>query len=225
MPTPSSADWPRRRPATRSSSPWPRSSALLADAFRGRASRANFRTGTLTMCTMLPMRSVPHRVVCLLGVDDGVFPRSVRLDGDDIAAGQPWVGDRDPRSEDRQLLLDAVLAAQERLLVIFAGMDPRTGEPTPPAVPVGELLDTLDQTARTADGRPIREAVTVRHPLQPFAPQNFRPDRTGPSRSASTGPACAAYARPGGTAPTRPRCSPRRTCRRSRPNGRCCWPT
>ena len=50
-------------------------SALLSDAFRGRASRANFRTGTLTVCTMLPMRSVPHRVVCLLGVDDGVFPR------------------------------------------------------------------------------------------------------------------------------------------------------
>ena len=153
----------------------PEVSALLADAFRGRASRANFRTGTLTMCTMLPMRSVPHRVVCLLGVDDGVFPRSVRLDGDDIAADQPWVGDRDPRSEDRQLLLDAVLAAQERLLVIFAGTDPRTGEPTPPAVPVGALLDTLDQTARTADGRPIRKAVTVRHPLQPFARENFRP--------------------------------------------------
>ena len=48
-------------------------SELLSDAFRGRPSRANFRTGTLTVCTMLPMRSVPHRVVCVLGVDDGVF--------------------------------------------------------------------------------------------------------------------------------------------------------
>ena len=53
--------------------------SLLADAFRGRATRANFRTGTLTMCTMLPMRSVPHRVICLLGVDDATFPRH-RLD-------------------------------------------------------------------------------------------------------------------------------------------------
>ena len=50
-------------------------SALLAETFRGRPTRANFRTGTLTMCTMLPMRSVPHRVVCLLGLDDGIFPR------------------------------------------------------------------------------------------------------------------------------------------------------
>ena len=73
------------------------------------------------------------------------------IDGDDIAA-RPWVGDRDPRSEDRQLLLDAVMAAQEHLLVIYSGADPRTGEPTPPAVPIGALLDTLDLTARTADG-------------------------------------------------------------------------
>ena len=68
----------------------PEVAALLADAFRGRASRANFRTGTLTMCTMLPMRSVPHRVVCLLGADDGVFPRPVRPDGDDITERDPW---------------------------------------------------------------------------------------------------------------------------------------
>ena len=47
---------------------------LLADRLRGRPSRANFRTGHLTVCTLVPMRSVPHRVVCLLGLDDGVVP-------------------------------------------------------------------------------------------------------------------------------------------------------
>ena len=50
--------------------------ALLAGRLAGRPTRANFRTGTLTVCTMVPMRSVPHRVVCLLGLDDGVFPRA-----------------------------------------------------------------------------------------------------------------------------------------------------
>ena len=154
--------------------------ALLADAFRGRASRANFRTGTLTMCTMLPMRSVPHRVVCLLGVDDGIFPRPTRPDGDDITEPDPWVGDRDPRSEDRQLLLDAIMAAEERLLVIYAGADPRTGAEIPPAVPIGELLDALDLTARTADGRPVRgRRSTVQHPLQPFDPRNFAAGELG----------------------------------------------
>jgi len=158
--------------------------ALLGDAFAGRATRANFRTGTLTMCTMLPMRSVPHRAICLLGVDEGVFPRHGVLDGDDILAREPWVGDRDPRSEDRQLLLDAVMAAQERLIVVYAGRDPRTGAAKPPAVPIGELLDALDETARTADGTPVRERITVQHPLQPFDARNFRAagDRASDSR-------------------------------------------
>ncbi len=57
--------------------------ALLGDRLQGRPTRANFRTGHLTVCTMVPMRSVPHRVVCLLGLDDGVFPRGTRVDGDD----------------------------------------------------------------------------------------------------------------------------------------------
>ena len=63
---------------------------------------------------MVPMRSVPHRVVCLLGLDDGVFPRTAREDGDNVLAREPAVGERDPRSEDRQLMLDAMLAATEK---------------------------------------------------------------------------------------------------------------
>jgi len=162
----------------------PEIAALLADTFRGRASRANFRTGTLTMCTMLPMRSVPHRVVCLLGVDDGVFPRHVKVDGDDILALDPWIGDRDPRSEDRQLLLDAIMAAVDHLIVVYAGMDPRTGAHRPPAVPIGELLDALDATARTTTSMPIRTLIVTEHPLQPFDPDNFGevgPDSRAPA--------------------------------------------
>ena len=81
--------------------------ALLGSRLAGRPTRANFRTGTLTVCTMVPMRSVPHRVVCLLGLDDGVFPRAGFVDGDDVLARRPRTGEREGRSEDRQLLLDA----------------------------------------------------------------------------------------------------------------------
>src|SRR4029077_7109509 len=119
---------------------------------QGRPTRANFRTGHLTVCTLMPMRSVPHRVVCLLGMDDGVFPRRSPRDGDGLMLGDPHVGDRDPRTEDRQLLLDALLAATDRLIVTFAGNDERTNIARPPAVPVGELLDFVDATVRTPDG-------------------------------------------------------------------------
>ena len=93
------------------------------------------------------MRSVPHRVVCLLGLDDGAFPRHTARDGDDLLLAEPSVGDRDPRTEDRQLLLDALLAAQEALIITYSGNDERTNAPLPPAVPVGELLDAIDATA------------------------------------------------------------------------------
>ena len=105
--------------------------ALLADRLQGRPTRANFRTGHLTICTLVPMRSVPHRVVCLLGLDDGVFPRKAPRDGDDLMLDDPHVGDRDPRTEDRQLLLDALLAASDRLIVTYTGNDERTNIAAP----------------------------------------------------------------------------------------------
>ncbi|HEY2191776.1 MAG TPA: exodeoxyribonuclease V subunit gamma [Actinomycetospora sp.] len=146
--------------------------AVLGDHLAGRPTRANFRTGTLTVATLLPMRSVPHRVVCLLGLDDQVFPRAGSTDGDDVLARDPCLGERDAAAEDRQLLLDAILAATERLVVVHSGADERTNAPRPPAVPVGELLDTLDETV-TVGGRPAREHVVHHHPLQPFAARNF----------------------------------------------------
>ncbi len=152
--------------------------ALLGHRLRGRPTRANFRTGWLTMCTMVPMRSVPHRVVCLLGLDDGVFPRAALPDGDDVLARDPRVGERDVRSEDRQLFLDAVLAARERLVVLYSGADEHTGAERPPAVPLGELLDVLDRTAAVGDGT-VRDRVLVRHPLQPFDGRNFAAGRLG----------------------------------------------
>ena len=100
------------------------------------------------------MRSVPHRVVCLLGLDDGAFPRKAPRDGDDLMLDDPHVGDRDPRSEDRQLLLDALLAATDRLIITYTGNDERTNAPRPPAVPVGELLDAVDATVALRATRP-----------------------------------------------------------------------
>ncbi len=164
--------------------------AVLADRLRGRPTRANFRTGHLTVCTLAPMRSVPHRVVCLLGLDDGVFPRRTARDGDDLILDEPHVGDRDARAEDRQLLLDALLAATEVLVVTYAGRDERTNAERPPAVPVGELLDVVDHTVRIqANGqasgnadRRARDLVVISHPLQPFDVRNFTPGALTPDR-------------------------------------------
>ena len=149
--------------------------ALLADRLRGRPSRANFRTGHLTVCTLVPMRSVPHRVVCLLGLDDVAFPRHGAPDGDDIIERAPVIGDPDVRTEDRQLLLDALMAAGDHLIVTYSGHDERTNAPLPPAVPIGELLDVVESTAQGG-----REVVVTEHPLQPFDGRNFESGRIVP---------------------------------------------
>ena len=145
--------------------------ALLGRHLAGRPTRANFRTGTLTVCTMVPMRSVPHRVVCLIGLDEGVFPRRGVIDGDDVLARAPMTGERDIRSEDRQLLLDAIGAATEKLVITYTGANEYSGQSRPPAVPLAELLDTL--AATTEGGEP--DAIVVHHPLQPFDIRNVVP--------------------------------------------------
>jgi exodeoxyribonuclease V gamma subunit len=154
---------------------------LLGDHLRGRPTRASHRTGDLTVSTLVPMRAVPHRVVCLLGMDDGSFPRRTVPDGDDLVDLVPFVGDRDARTEDRQLLLDALLAATDHLVVTYSARDERTNEPLPPAVPIGELLDVIDATVRPADPRATRAraSIVVPHPLQAFDPRNFRDDDLG----------------------------------------------
>lgn len=149
--------------------------ALLAGHLAGRPTRANFRTGSLTVATLVPMRSVPHRVVCLVGLDDGIFPRQTLVDGDDVLARDPQTGERNQRSEDRQLLLDAIGSATETLVITYTGDNEHTGQQGPPSVPLGELLDALDATTENA----ARDQIVVRHPLQPFDVRNVTPGALG----------------------------------------------
>ena len=171
--------------------------AMLDDHLAGRPTRANFRAGSLTVCTMVPMRSVPHRVVCLLGLDDGVFPRQRSVDGDDVLARTPVTGERDVRSEDRQLLLDAIGAATDKLVVTYTGADPHSGQDRPPAVPLGELLDALDRTTEAL----VRSDIVVKHPLQGFDLRNVEPGRLGTPTPFTFDPQMLAAA----TVTTRPR--------------------
>jgi|GEM_PF-345492 len=171
--------------------------ALLHARLAARPGRTNFRTGELTVCALSPLRSVPHRVVVLLGLDDDVFPRAGGIDGDNVLARGPRVGEREVRGEDRQLLLDAIMAARERLLVVHTGADPVTGAHRPPAIPVAELLDVLAahrggelgpaasgpeaaakrNHAGPAAGPDRHSSVVTRHPLQAFDGRNFDPVR------------------------------------------------
>jgi exodeoxyribonuclease V gamma subunit len=152
---------------------------LLAPHITGEPARTAFRTGALTVTSMVPMRGVPHRVVCLLGLDDAVFPARPTRDGDDLMLGSERCGDRDARSESLGCLLDALLAARERLVITYTGRNELTNVDIPPAVPVGELLDACAATARVPGAADSDERaallgrVWIHHPLQAFDARNF----------------------------------------------------
>ncbi|MCL1693114.1 MAG: exodeoxyribonuclease V subunit gamma, partial [Actinomycetia bacterium] len=150
---------------------------LVAPWTEDRPGILHHRTGDVTVCTLAPMRSVPYRVVCLLGMEHDRFPRSSRNDGDDLLIDNEAVGDPDRSAQDRQLLLDAVMAAGNDLVITYTGRDPLTNAKYPPAVPVAELEETI----AVMIGDKAANDVRTDHPLQPFSPKVFTDGELGMS--------------------------------------------
>jgi exodeoxyribonuclease V gamma subunit len=151
---------------------------LLEHELERPGSARGFLTGAVTVCELVPMRTIPFRVVCLLGLNDGTFPRARRPLGFDHMAAQPQPGDRTARDDDRYLFLEALLAARQHLIVTYVGQSVSDNAALPPSVVVNELLDAIDATCTDAAGRP-RQRIVQRHALQPFSPHYFGRDPQG----------------------------------------------
>ena len=156
--------------------------AVVRDVLResaGAVSREPSRLADgVTVTGLAPGRIFPAEVVCVVGLNDGAFPRSPSIPSFDlIAAGRPRRGDRDERREDRFAFLEALLAARRCFLLTYTGRGLRDDAPIPPSVVVDELKDYL--TRRFPDGAGGGRFET-HHPLQPFSPRYFSaPAREG----------------------------------------------
>lgn len=168
--------------------------ALVAGRLQRARSARGFLSGGVTFCELVPMRSIPFRVVCLLGMNDDAFPRTQRPPGFDRIAQRPMMGDRSQREDDRYLFLEALLSARERLLITYVGQSIRDNTEKPPSVVVTELLDAIEESVSYATlspqdanrcqplpaGASLGEAsfppLVLRHPLQAFSPRYFRAD-------------------------------------------------
>ncbi|MCM2318006.1 MAG: exodeoxyribonuclease V subunit gamma [Pseudomonas sp.] len=146
--------------------------AWLGTLDQGRLSQ-RFLAGAVNFCTLMPMRAIPFRMVCLLGMNDGDYPRSVTPLDFDLMAGDYRPGDRSRREDDRYLLLEALLAAREQLYVSWVGRSIRDNSERPASVLVGQLRDHLASGWRLAGGGDLLEALTTEHPLQPFSRDYF----------------------------------------------------
>ncbi len=148
--------------------------AVLREAWLGaideQSLNQRFVSGGVTFCTLMPMRAVPYRMVCLLGMNDGDFPRRAqRADFDLLALPQlARPGDRSRRDDDRYLMLEALLAARDKLYISWVGRNVRDNTELPPSVLVSQLRDYLAAGWDLALGR-----ITTEHPLQPFSRRYF----------------------------------------------------
>ena len=142
-----------------------------------------FMGGAISFGTLLPMRAIPFRVVCLLGMNDGDYPRrQTSVDFDLMArVGHHRPGDRSRREDDRYLFLEALLSARDALHISWVGRSARDNSSLPPSVLVGQLRDYLaagwHRHADAADspdaGEHLLAALTTEYPLQPFSRRYF----------------------------------------------------
>ncbi|TCS41119.1 exodeoxyribonuclease V subunit gamma [Reinekea marinisedimentorum] len=134
---------------------------------------SQFMTGQITVCSLVPMRSIPFKVVALLGLNDGEFPRTRPPLGFDLMAHDtPRLGDRSRRGDDRYLFLEAILSARQALYLSYQGFDVRNNEQRPPSLVLEELFDYLKGSFNFSAQRDVK---TI--PLQPFSLKNYAPEQ------------------------------------------------
>ncbi len=148
----------------------------LTEALNAPLGARNLVTGRVTFCGLAPLRGVPFRVICLLGMNGEDFPRVDRPLDFDLIAREPRRGDRSRRRDDRYLFLEALLSARDLLYLSYVGRDIRDNSLKVPAAPVSELLDYVAQSYRLTDGGDGEAVIgwlTLEHPLQPFSRRYF----------------------------------------------------
>lgn len=136
-------------------------------------SLSRFMGQGVTFCGMVPMRSIPFPVVCLIGMNDASYPRRQPTQGFDLLSKDFRKGDRSRRDDDRYLFLESVLSAQSHLYISYMGASIADNAPIPPSVLISDLRDVLRQGFATGDAGDIWQQLLTQHPLQAFSRRYF----------------------------------------------------
>ncbi len=149
---------------------------ILQSALSNISGSENFLGHGITFCAMVPMRSIPFKVVALMGMNDGEYPRQNKRQSFDRLAEKPRKGDRSRRDEDRYLFLESILAARSRLIISYIGQSVKDNTEIPPSVLVSELLDSLaiySDMGSDISSDIAAEKWVIKHPLQAFSSRYF----------------------------------------------------
>jgi exodeoxyribonuclease V gamma subunit len=156
---------------------------------------AGFLTGGVTFCAMLPMRSIPFKIICLIGLDNAAFPRDFQPLNFDLMAQNPQTGDRSRRNDDKYLFLESLISARSIFYISYVGQSIQDNSQIPPSVLVSELIDTIADRFNRSNP-PIVEQIVTYHRLQQFSAAYFHADSELFSYSTENMLACAGAKEP-----------------------------
>lgn len=136
----------------------------------------DFVSGSLTFCEMLPMRSIPSRVICILGMNDSAFPRKSRALSFDLTSESPKRGDRSVRDEDRYLFLETLVSARDHLYLSYTGQSLSSNNQLNPSVVISELIEYINEFYEVDNNeKSISGYIVKTHRIQPYNPVYFLP--------------------------------------------------
>lgn len=121
-----------------------------------------FLSGGVSFCAVMPMRSIPSKVIALLGMNQD-FPAITPTDPLDLRQANPLWSDHNPYKESRYFFLETVMAARQYLYLSYTGFDEKSGEKLPPSSLVSELVEYIE---RQYPG--FEQQITRNYPLQGF---------------------------------------------------------
>jgi exodeoxyribonuclease V gamma subunit len=142
--------------------------AHIENKIDGSYGEGGFLSGGVTFCAMLPMRSIPFEVVCLIGLGADAFPRDDHPLGFDLITRHPRAGDRSRRKDDKYLFLEALISARRNLYISYVGQSVQDNSHIPPSVLVTELIENIAKGFGLSEGD-----LVVRHPLQAYSKRYF----------------------------------------------------
>jgi len=134
-----------------------------------------FASGGITFCSLIPMRSIPFKVVALLGLNFDKFPRKETRVSFNLMEQEKRKGDRNVKENDKHLFLETVLSAQKYFYLSYIGRSAKDNTILPPSVLVDELIDYI-QSAPGSEKVKVRDAMVTTHPLHGFSQKYFHKD-------------------------------------------------
>ncbi len=141
----------------------------LLDKFSANTNSTTMFVGGLTFCKLLPMRNIPFKIVAILGMNEGEFPRLDKQCGFDLMQKKHQLGDRSMRKDDRYIFLETLMACQEKLYLSYIGQNINDNANIPPSILISELTDYISSSMKISEKKLI-----TKHPLQQFNKKYFQ---------------------------------------------------